>query len=231
MVRRNMMVGLLCGSLASAAVAQGQPGSEYGTGSNIRRAPPASVDGDDRAAAREAGRQFGLCVVERRAGTAARLIEMRVDDPAYGKLLNRFATDDCIAWGEMRLPYSILRGSIFEALYSRSNAAPITDFSAVPPIDYAAGYDRPLSKAASQAIALAQVGDCASRANPAAARALVASRPETPSERQAVAQLAKALPGCVPAGQQVTLSVSVVRSAVAEGLYRLTQAATPGGAS
>ena len=129
------------------------------------------------------------------------------------------------------MPYQLIRGSLFEAIYSRKFGRDFqADLKAVPSYDYAKGYARPLSAEAANTISLAIVADCVARTDSAPARQLIASRPGTPFESEAIGLIAAKLPGCVPPNQKLRFSRSVIRAATAEALYRLSTMSRGSGA-
>jgi hypothetical protein len=70
-----------------------------------------------------------------------------------------------------------------------------------------------------------QFGECVSRARAEEVRQLLAAPPETPLESRAITLLSPSLSGCVPKGQDFRFSKTVLRGALAEGMYRLSKAA------
>jgi len=119
-----------------------------------------------------------------------------------------------------------MRGALFEAAYDRAfgRSGP-TDFKAVPAINYLAPYSAEISSEAANTIALAQFGDCVSRADGSNARKLMATSPESTAELAAISDLAPRFAACIPQGRTISFSRSVARGAIAEGLYRLSRAA------
>lgn len=228
LLRKVAIVGALAPLFwTQPSFAQSQAGSTLDTGSLIRRARPASVDSS--AAAREASRQFAVCSVALKPESAARLMAMPMTAPEWPRLMNRLATDDCIAKGELSLPVVLFRSSLYEAFYAKEfRDTPAGDLKAAAPIDYTAGYSSPLPDEASNIIALAQMGDCVARAETAASHRLLISNPGTTSEAEAFSAIIPRLSGCVPEGQTVRFSKPVVKGAVAEALYRLRKSLTAG---
>ena len=222
-MKRNLhLAAILFMPLSTSAFAQTQIGE---TGAlPIRAAPQARIEGESLPAARAATHQFGICVVKKYRARAKQVLDIPVDDPAFRKELTSLATSDCLADGQLALPPLILRGAIFEALYSaefgRDFAA---DLSKTPPFDYAGRYDRPLSDFASTALGLAAAADCAARSDPAAARLMVKSSPDSPDEDLAMSVVANKLGACIPKGESFRFSRSMVRAALAEVVYRLSQ--------
>jgi hypothetical protein len=184
---------------------------------------PAGMNGTSRKDTRTTMRDFGRCVVAHSPGTVEKIITLHVDTPEYDRMLSSAGIEDCLGEGELRIPPSIMRGSLFEASYIRhfGRSGP-TDFSAVKPIDYFSGYPEKVAPEVQSIIAMSQFGDCVVRADAADAKALIISAPETPDETTMFAALAPVFGPCVAQGQKVVFSKTVLRGALAEGLYRLS---------
>ena len=230
MMGKFILASALACALAAPLAAQSQPGGSSETGTLITR-PPAVYQGETTADARETVRQFGMCSLRRSPTLSEQLLDVPVDTPQFTKLLNRIAADECLSYGELRIPFQLLRGAIFEAFYSRRFGRDFrADLKSVPSFNYTAGYARPLSEDAANTISLAIVADCVVRTDPAPARQMIAARPGSPSEIEAIGLIAAKLPGCVPPKQKLRFSRSVIRAATAEALYRLsTMARSAGG--
>jgi hypothetical protein len=65
---------------------------------------------------------------------------------------------------------------------------------------------------------------CVIRRDPAAARAIVDTRPRSPEERAAFQRLVPNVAPCVPANFEMTFSRSALRALIAAGLYRVAAA-------
>ncbi|MFL6727217.1 MAG: hypothetical protein ACJ8FS_11990 [Sphingomicrobium sp.] len=190
----------------------------------IRTAPQARIEGEGLPAARTATHQFGICVVKKFRVRARQVVDIPVDDPAFRKELTSLATSDCLAEGELVVPPLILRGAIFEALYKLDFGEDFAaDITKAPPFDYAAAYKRPLSDSASGTIALAMVADCAARSDPAAARLMLKSGPNSTDEDVAMSVMASKLGACIPKGQSLRFSRTMIRASLGEAVYRLSQ--------
>lgn len=175
--------------------------------------------------------QFASCMVKRDAKAALQFVETPVDSARYATLMRRILEQDCYNDGlAVDIPPVALRGSLFEALYKHDFAGAAPDLRGAAKVDYLAGYAVPMTDAAATAVALAHVGDCVVRADPAAARQLLSMAPDTPPEQAAIGVVAARLPACLDKGQTIPFSRSTIRALVAEALYRLTAAAVAPGA-
>jgi hypothetical protein len=218
---RNFVLFLAAALSSGTALAQSQPGGTSETGTLVNRRA-AQIHGESRVDARLTMKQFGDCSVARAPYASLQLVNMPVDASGYEKQLDRVISDDCLSTGELSIPATVARGAIFEALYRKEFAAePPLNLKDLPAYDYSAGYSRPFSAEAGNVIGLAVVGDCVARTSPIAAHELLVSVPGTAVEDRNVAVVARTLPGCIPPKQTFKFSRSVIRSSVAEGMYRL----------
>lgn len=213
--------------------ARAQASGSMETGSLITNRPAGGLGttGDE---ARLISRQFAECSVRRGRRTAERYLAAPIGSADQVRLQRQVLVDDCLGAGQLRLPLEVIRGALFEQLYLFDyKAAPAPDLSTVAAIDYAAGYSAPVTPQAGNGIALAQFGDCVARTDTRDARNLLINLPDSRGETEAVHGLMNYLGACIPAGRKISFSRSVLRAAVAEGLYRLMRAAkrVPWGAS
>lgn len=126
---------------------------------------------------------------------------------------------------QLMLPQLLLRGLIYEVMYARKfgKASPPASFGVT-----AAAYPTVAATASGTLAhdypALMRIGDCAVRAAPAEARALILSEVASKREEEALAAFQPAWTGCLTGRRQVTFSIEMIRATVAEPLYRLTEA-------
>ena len=222
---RHLVVLSLAMLWSGAALAQSQPGGTSETGTLINRGA-AQIHGESRADARLTSKRFGECSVARAPVAVLNLIDLPVDTKDYERKMFRVVDDECLSVGELRLPWQIIRGAIFEALYVKEfgRAAP-QSLKDVAIFDYASAYSRPLSQQAQSVVGLAFVGDCVARTAPVASHEFLTSIPGSGLEDRAFAVVARILPGCIPPNQTFKFSRSVVRSPIAEAMYRLSSVA------
>ena len=218
----NSFIALAALFVSTPATAQSQIGESGAL--PIRTVNAARIDSEGWQAARKAAHDFGTCVVKGNREGAKKALSVSVDDPTFRDRLTSVATNRCLADGTLIFPPPLLRGSLFEALYrsefGRDFAA---DLSKAPAFDYASGYKRPLSDAAMNSIALAMVADCAARSDPAAARLVVESVPNSSDENLAIGLIANRIGACIPKGQEFRFSRDIIRAATAEAVYRLSE--------
>ena len=196
--------------------------------SRLNPRDPAVIYGEDLGSAEQAVTQFGICTLNRDRNEVQALLDLPVDSRRYDSRLRGVVSEDCLAEGSIVIPPEILRGSLFEALYLEKYRRFDPPLAQVR-YDYAAGYNKPLSKSAAAALSLVSVGDCVVRAQPAASRNFILNASTTAVGSRALALIISALPPCVFQGHQVHFSRPIVRAAVAEALYRLTSQAAKAG--
>ena len=125
-------------------------------------------------------------------------------------------------FSQLPQPYH-LRGAIAERLLLRDFAA----IGAPPRHATAAIFDSPsadevagASNYVRVAHAMLALGGCVAQAEPGGTYALFGTRIASAAEREAMQALMPALAGCIPEGQEVTLTIRRLRPFLAEGAYR-----------
>jgi hypothetical protein len=162
-----------------------------------------------------------MCVVRQAHGRVERVIAMSANTAEYDTELRRLAIRDCLAHSEMRMSNLLMRMSLFEAmLYVYHRDFRPDGLSEAPPIAYRAIHSGVLSESVATIVALNDFADCVVRAAPTASHDLLAAPPGTARETTIIAQLTPHLPACVPDGATIALSLSIIRGAIAEVLYR-----------
>jgi hypothetical protein len=210
----------------TAAKLSAQASGSMETGSLIAN-HPAGGYGTSGKDARAISRRFAECSIRRGRRSAELYLAAPIGSADQARLQRQVLVDDCLGAGELSLPPDVIRGALFEQLYLLEyKTAPPADLSTVPTIDYTFGYSAPLTAGAINGIALAQFGDCVARADAGHARDLLTSLPDSTGETAAVGGLMSHLAPCIPQGRTIHFSRSVLRAAIAEGLYRLERAAT-----
>ncbi len=223
MMRLAIFAGAAAMIIPAPGSAQSSMGGSPETGSLIKRRA-AQINGTTATDARRTTRDFGLCVVKYYPKYGEQLAVEPIHTAEYAKLAKRVVDANCLSHGSLRMPANVVRTAIIEALYSeRFGRTGPTDFSAVAAIDYLAGYPADLSGAARSVVALVSFGDCVSRKDAVNARGLVVSNPGSAAELERLSALSPSFNGCIVKGEKLTFSRSVIRGAVAEGLFRLSQ--------
>ena len=179
---------------------------------------------------------FAACTVSRYTGRAKALADVPVDSPRYEPLFRNMYDsyeDACLSGmegGRLSFSSGLFRGALFQALYEHEfrKDAP-TDFSAVTDTGYLRLYSSPLSAEARTALALERFGECVSRADPRGVQKLLRQRPGSSEENEAINALKPRFAACIPRDQTIRFSPSILKGAVAEGLYRLSRAARGAG--
>jgi hypothetical protein len=189
----------------------------------------AALDPAALVAARQSLAEFATCLSTSKQDRIARLFDLPVDSPEYRRIAQRlYETEDsaCVSDGSLKYNRVLFSGALFGALYTRDfGYGGPSSFPETLTTRYAERYRAPHSADARQAIALEAFGECVARAEPATARQLLLSTPGTAAEQTQFAALAPRFGACVVKDARVEMSKSIVRGAVAEGLYRLSRAA------
>lgn len=190
----------------------------------------AQIDGRGRDAARLTMERFMTCAVSRQSGRARNLSRLAIDLPEYERgFVSLYDTmgDICLGSdGELRFTEGLFRGGLFQALYARDfGTNGPTDFSGVTSSGYPQLYSSPLSDRARAALALEQFGECVSRADANGVRDLLRQLPGSAGEREAITALRSHFAACIPQNETIQFSPSVLKGALAEGIYRLSVAA------
>ena len=223
---KGSMIRRLVTVLALAALAVPASAQETGT---LLGYSAAQVDVRGKNSARQTMQQFGACLVQRQRGRAERFAALPTDSDEYlslNKRLYQTMGDDCLSSGDLGFSSEIFRGSVFDALYAANfRAGGPVDLTSITTSNYAALYKSPLSPASVQVLALENFGECVARSDPANTRALVLARPDTDIESNAFAALSPRFNGCIVKGEVIKFSKTILRSALSEGLYRLSMAA------
>lgn len=195
----------------------------------VSGAAPAMAQIDERPlkSPREEAALMGRCLVNGSGGYWRRVLEEPFGDKISSERFQRgMQESSCIKQkvSEMRFPPILARGMIYNALYERDfkKASPIASFEDVPAIVFPVA-ETALGNVAEQYRNSMAIGECVARAMPTEARTFVLARVGSPEEQAALGPLTPALRQCIPVGMEVTLKISVVRAAVVEPLYRLTQ--------
>lgn len=213
----------------SALAITGVNATAQETGTLITR-PSAEIDGRGPDRARRTMERFMACLVARHSGRAKAVTDLPIDSQQYQRTIRSMyesIDDECLSGGgQLSFSENLFRGGLFQALYEREfgDSGP-TDFSAVTNTGYRQLYPEELSAEARAAIALEQFGECVSRADANGVRSFLRQSPGSAGEDQAIAGLRPKFAACIPQNNTIRFSPSVLKGAVAEGLYRLSVAA------
>jgi len=216
----------VCGSLAVpvAAVvvkkplASAKPAAPAAPARPSVTAPVADSDGERQAMAR-----FADCIVTEDTRRASQYRDMRYDDARGAVLLRDIASNGCLRFGELSKSTDMLRGAIFKSFYQREQKNASTMPGEVP-ANFTAFVRDAKAPESMRYLARMDFGACVVRADPANARSLTLATPGGQAEKAALVALRPSLGACVPSGLQVALTKTTISSALAEALYRETQA-------
>jgi hypothetical protein len=193
----------------------------------------AEIDDSSREGARRTMEAFSACIASRQNGRVVAMSRLRIDSDQYQRMLRNLYDDSddlCLSGsGQLGFSFNLLRGGIFQGLYAREfrNGGP-TDFSAVTTTGYRELYDGPISPQVRSALALEQFGECVSRADAAGVQTFLRQIAGSAGERAAIQALTPRFAACIPRNETIRFSPSVLKGALAEGIYRLSVAARDG---
>jgi hypothetical protein len=155
---------------------------------------------------------FGRCYARRARNESLSLIATRPTSREEAETYRRLFGRDviCLGPGTMSAPLAYIRGVIAEGLFQAGEGVPVSHMLPAPTVDQV----RNVSDAAR----------CYAAGHPAQVRALVAIRPGTREEFDAVSALMDDIRGCLPAGARFDISATVIRYRLVEGLLRLAPA-------
>jgi hypothetical protein len=193
---------------------------------------------------------YAACIVKRQPAKAAEAIGRNVDNGTMMREYPKLFDGDCLSTGpaetlEARFGGDLYRYAIADALVRRDLASfARNDFSAVPRLDHreptepaqvdrkgkklsAKNYQASLaSYQKSRAFSyLSKYGECVARLDPAAAQALLLTKPDAPDEAARFKALLPALSTCLPEGQTLSFGKVALRGTIAVNYYRLAMAA------
>lgn len=190
---------------------------------------------------------YAKCVVGRHARSASAALLVDVDNGTMMRSHHDLIDGDCLVQtmhtgARMKFPGDLYRYALADALFAREFATtPVIDPSNVPALERRTLPDPPAPLPASASAndkakyeealkdfdevqsfrVLGEYGECVVRANPAAAKALLLTRPETTSENRSFDALRPALAECLPPDKTLTFGRFVLRGTIAVNYYRL----------
>jgi hypothetical protein len=180
---------------------------------------------DSAAASQKEMTDFGVCVAKTHRRVAETFLAAYPFSAPAARAARRLGTTDCLLNDEL-VNSEAARGPIYEALYriDFGNRA-ATDLSKAPQLDYGPRGDQPIGQPADVLTNLRRFSDCAVRQDPQAGRNLVLCDLGSAAEQLAFLQLGPAMNGCIVLGHSLSLKRPMLRSIIAETLYRLSTAA------
>jgi hypothetical protein len=218
-LRALLSVSCLVPVLLPAAPSHAQTGSRMGAAPASVHADPNSPDG-----IRQLVYDYANCVINRDRKRVDAYLASPPDSAESDRLWPTVAQDECLTVGTLTLTDAGFRGGAYNRLYrSDFGKKGPQDFSAVAPIDYAAGMDAGRPEARTD-IGSRQLADCMVRADSADAKALVLSRIASSDETKALERLQPPQQACAQKTVQITFSKAALRAVIGEVLYRLSKA-------
>ena len=185
--------------------------------------------------------EFARCVVRRKHDAAAEVVLDPTQQLGSEDNKGLFISDCMPSGSRMRAKAVQMRYGLAEALVLSDMKSAPADLALVAPLQHLPFVDRPMpadvaadpgraegwqafAEAAQAYAALAPLGECVVRADPAGSLALLKTPVESEEEMAAVGALAAVLPGCVKKGQKLSFNRFNLRGTIALNLYRLARA-------
>jgi hypothetical protein len=164
---------------------------------------------------REMLNQYGYCIMVQHFSGVRHALALP-DDAAVEAALMKFADNDCLFTGQMKMSPALLRGAIYRAMYLREfGYLSQTERAIVIPANGGPGNEVDAAPSTT-------FGGCVAKLAPDATRDLVISDPATSLEAKALDRLRPALADCLPPKQQFRLSRWALQAELAESLYKRT---------
>jgi hypothetical protein len=178
--------------------------------------------------------EFSSCLLDRggRRERAERFLRLPPAGAEFERAGERLSAGECLpirggAYMEMRVRHDVLRAALFAALYKRDfeRLPPSPQLSSLPPLRFADEFEGDVSLLPESVRVTRAIGDCAARADPGGAHRLLLTTIGEAEERRALDAVMPALANCLPEGQQLRFSRSMLRGILGEALYKLRRAA------
>lgn len=219
--------GLLLASASGAHAPSAHAQMAIETGSRTARPAPAAINDSPAMKPEERARAtmlaYTTCLVRRHAPGVRRALALAENTGAAQKALLDLADTDCLADGQLRMSLPLFRGGLFVALYQQDLPQARTGLGAKP-LDFS-GDVQADGAGAQTYLALHDFCDCVTRSDPADVRALVLTPVAAPEEAAAFASLSPHMNACLPTGERLTFTKSILDALFAEALHREALAA------
>jgi hypothetical protein len=226
-----VLTALMSLAVSNVAMALTQSGSSPTITRSSRLMPVVPQLASPEAEARAALRRLALCHIIKYPNVVAAAITKRVAIGAAA--LARIGSEFCAVYaiqvgGTLRSPDWVMFGMYFGELYRQHQSLPSgSEWSFPLPSLHLAGTQPTESNLDVQTyFAMLKISECVFIRNPEIVRSIVISSPGSAEQNQAFALIAPYLGACVPQGQNIRFSRSVIESSFGEFLYKsLAQAA------
>jgi hypothetical protein len=164
--------------------------------------------------------RYANCLVQERTPAVREVLALDFRTPEYGRAMSRLNRNDrgCDRAAEversMRSSTLLFAGALSEAMLRRD-----LDGQALGPrVAYDPAHPAIEARNGGEVMAI-----CVVRGDPAATSRLLATRPATPEETQALRAMSARLSGCVPAGSEARFTREALRAIIAAAAYRLVR--------
>lgn len=165
--------------------------------------------------------QFARCAVGNYEG--AELLATQPGSPEEKEVLEEYGRQSCAT---PAIAPGVLRGAVAEQLFKSDfgaiGARPRRDVIEVFTVDSRELAD--LDEAARRRIDYVAFGTCVAASDPTSSSRLLGTRPESSEEKETLGAMVPHFASCLAEGERFTFSRADLRSALAEGAYRLALA-------
>lgn len=193
--------------------------------------------------------EYGTCIIKSRQKLASAAILANVDNSSFLKDYERLIDGSCLPRSVHQVKFAgdQYRYALADALVRAELAElPAPSLDSVPRLDHREPGEpppqvdekgRPISaKRYAQALErheqakafayLSRYGECVVRVNPEAARALLATAPQSAEEKARFTAMERTLGECLRQGETLAMSKAVLRGTIAVNYYRLAKSAS-----
>lgn len=186
---------------------------------------------------RQIAYKYGACAVQRHPRAASEAVLRNVDSYTLLAHYSSLVDSQCLERGQIVFPGDFYIYSLADALVARElTAVPIPDLSRVPSLPRRPllpfaqlrrrlGYQAALEATFNADVfgSLNEYGECVVRKDPASARALLMTAPESAEEGSRFEELSAALLACTAEDKTMKLTKTLLRGTIALNYYRLAK--------
>ena len=216
------LMAFVCAGQSTTAFAQ--DGSE--TGSLIRRAPMARLS--DRPGLSDADRgravaaDYAFCLLRRHDRDVRAFAETPFMTEASIKAIQSLSNPDCLYNAKITMPYALIRGAIFRALYVKDYGKTDLMVGDEAP-DYSGSVGDPSLAINATPLMLLDFAGCVIRKDAASVKKVLLAEAGSDAEKNAFTALAPAFGPCLPQHKTVQFSKASLGAVLSEAMYRIAR--------
>ena len=185
--------------------------------------PPDSVTMPPVERARYTLNSYAACLVHLDRKRVEATLAMPIGTKASNAAAAKLSVAECLSDGELKMDGTLLRGSLYRALYRADFWRSVHALSPQP-IDYAA--DIGAEGGPNQYVPLHQYAECIVRADPTDTRNLLMGGTASATERDTLSRLSPTFSACLAKGSEIRFSKATLLGLLAEVMFRLSRAST-----